>query len=142
MPAMTTFSAPFSAGPSKLTFVGVPRAPIQTPSGCAYLSLLSERIVSHATPGVTSLPAGPCGALSLRRNGPAPLNSLPGRKPGFDHTPWFGVPPRTACETTAAPPLAMKLRIAIAAARDADQRDLGGAGRGEHLLHLGGEIGS
>ncbi len=140
MPAMTTFSAPFSAGPSKLTFVGVPRAPIQTPSGCAYLSLLSERIVIHATPGVTSLPVALCGALSLTRNGPAPLNSLPGRKPGFDHTPWLGTPPRTACETTEAPPLAMKLRTAIAAARECDQRDLGGAGRGEHLLHLGGEM--
>ena len=56
MPGITTFSAPFSSGPSNVTFVGVPLAPIHTPSGCANLSLLSERIVIHFGPGVISMP--------------------------------------------------------------------------------------
>jgi len=104
MPAMTTFSAPFSAGPSKPTFVAVPLRPIQAPSGWANLSLLSERMVSQRTPGVTSLPSAPCGALSPRRNGPAPLNSLFGANAGSFQTPWLGTPPSTACETVPAPP--------------------------------------
>ena len=103
MPAITTFSAPLSSGPSKPTFVGVPLAPIHRPSGCAYLSLLSERIVIHFGPGVISMP-GPPWLFSRFSKGPAPLNSLFGRNFGFDHTPWFGVPPRMACDTLAAPP--------------------------------------
>ena len=100
----TMFLAPFSAGPSALTLVAMPRWLIHTPSGCANLSLLSERSVIHNTPGVTSSPLGPLGALSALRNGPAPLNSLPRRKPGNAQTPWFGVPPRMACDTVPAPP--------------------------------------
>jgi hypothetical protein len=103
MPAMTTFSAPFSSGPAAVTFVGVPFAPIQTPSGCANLSLASERIVIHFGPGVISMP-GPPWLFSAVRNGPAPLNSLIGMNAGLAQTPWLGVPPRIACETFFAPP--------------------------------------
>ena len=95
--------APFSSGPAASTFVGVPFAPIHTPSGWANLSLASERIVIHCGPGVISMP-GPSWLLSAVRKGPAPLNSLVGRRVGLDHTPWFGVPPRITCETLAAPP--------------------------------------
>ena len=99
----TTFFAPLSAGPSKLTWVGLPLAPIHTPSGCANLSLLSERIVSHFTPGVTSSPFGPFGAFNATRNGLRPLNSLFGRNVLSAHTPWLGVPPSTAIDTLVEP---------------------------------------
>ena len=114
MPAMTTFSAPFNAGPLASIPVGVPRRPIHTPSGWENLSFASERIVSQRTPGSTSSPDAPRGTFRATRNGPAPLNSLFGRNVGSIQTPWFGTPPSTACETSAAPPpLAMKLRIAL-----------------------------
>ena len=140
MPAMTTFSAPFSAGPSKLTFVGVPRAPIQTPSGCAYLSLLSERIVIHATPGVTSLPVGALRRVELDEERPGAVELAAGKK--------ARVRPHAVVRNAAEDGMRDDRRAAvgdevadrIAAAREGDQRDLGGAGRGEHLLHLGGEM--
>jgi hypothetical protein len=38
--------------------------PIQRPSGWVNLSLLSERSVLKATPGVVSRPSGPCGEFN------------------------------------------------------------------------------
>ena len=80
----------------------MPGAPIQRPSGWAYLSLSSERSVIQRGPGVTSLPSGP-GALSAARKGPRPLNSLPGRS-SLAQMPWLGVAPSTATATRCAPP--------------------------------------
>ena len=77
--------------------------PIQVPIVWANLSLSAERIVIQRGPGVISRPAAPW-LLSAVRNGPAPLKSLPGRTAASAHTPWFGVPPSTTCETLAAPP--------------------------------------
>ena len=69
----TRLVAPFSAGPSDVTPVGVPGLPTKRPSACAYLSMPSLRRVRNAVPGVTSLSP----SFSPRRNGPRPLNSLP-----------------------------------------------------------------
>ena len=104
MRAITTFSAPLSSGPAAVTLVGLPFCPIHTPSGCANLSLLSERIVIQRTGPLTSSPAAFLGAFSPVRKGPVPENSLPSRKPGMAHTPWFGVPPRMAWLTVWLPP--------------------------------------
>ena len=100
----TMLVAPLSAGPSKPMFVGLPGEPTHRPSGWANLSLLSERSVSHFTPGVTSSPFGPLGALSCRMKGDSPENSLFSRRPGTAQMPCAGLPPSTTWLVTAAPP--------------------------------------
>ena len=88
--------------------------PIHSPSGWANLSFMSERIVIHLKPGVTSSPFGPLGLFRPARKAPAPLNSPFGRTAISAHTPWFGVPPRMAWETfTAPPPDSMDWRIEL-----------------------------
>src|SRR5450830_1448800 len=101
---MTMFCAPLSAGLSYPTPVGLPLAPIHVPSGCEYLSLLSERIVSHLTGPLTSSPAAFLGAFKVFKKGPVPENSLHSRQPGIAHTPWLGAPPKIAWLTVLSPP--------------------------------------
>src|SRR4051812_45934958 len=107
MRGITTFVAPLSSGPAYVTPVSTPRLPIHRPSGCAYLSFLSERIVIHFTGPDTSSPFAFLGLLSAVRMGPWPANSLLSERPSMctAHTPWFGEPLRTAWLTDAAPPM-------------------------------------
>src|SRR4051812_49246811 len=104
MRGITTLVAPFRAGPPKVIPVSLLGSPIHRPLGCAYLSLRSERIVSHFTGPVTSSPFAFLGLFSACRKDPLPANSLPEARPGMFHTPWFGTPERMAWLTLLAPP--------------------------------------